>query len=78
LNKRIYENKVKNIYIALDRDALSDSLKMMESFMNNGINVYLLEFKDKDPSELGFLPSLELVRNANKADFMSLIKYKLR
>jgi len=46
--------------------------------MNNGINVYLLEFKDKDPSELGFLPSLELVRNANKADFMSLIKYKLR
>ena len=78
LNKRIYENKVKNIYIALDRDALSDSLKMMESFMNNGINIYLLEFKDKDPSELGFLPSLELVRNANKADFMSLIKYKLR
>ena len=78
LNKKIYESKVSDIYIALDRDALSDSLKMMESFMNNGINVYLLEFKDKDPSELGFEPCLNLIRDANKADFMSLIKYKLR
>ena len=78
LNKMIYESKVSDIYIALDRDALSDSLKMMESFMNNGINVYLLEFKDKDPSELGFEPCLNLIRDANKADFMSLIKYKLR
>jgi hypothetical protein len=62
----------------LDRDALSDSLKMMESFMNNGINVYLLKFKDKDPSELGFEPCLNLIRDAHKADFMSLIKYKLK
>jgi hypothetical protein len=50
----------------------------METFMNNGINVYLLKFKDKDPSELGFEPCLNLIRDASKADFMSLIKYKLR
>ena len=77
LKKEIYKNKVKLIYIALDSDAIVDSLKIAEEFMNNGINIYFINLTDKDPSEIGFDEFLTLKRNTEIFEFSDLIKLKL-
>ena len=77
LKKEIYKNKVKLIYIALDSDAIVDSLKIAEEFMNNGINIYFINLTDKDPSEIGFNEFLTLKRNTEIFKFSDLIKLKL-
>ena len=54
LKKKIIENKVKSVYIALDNDARSKALDICQYFIDNGINVYLIELQEKDPSDLGY------------------------
>ena len=77
LKKKIYEKKVTDIYIALDSDALIDSIKIMEEFMKNGINVYLIKSTKKDPAEMGFYKFIELTRESKQFKFSDLIKLKL-
>ena len=77
LKKKIYKNKVKSIYIALDSDAIVDSLKIAEEFMNNGIDIYFVNLTDKDPSEIGFDKFLTLKRNTEIFKFSDLVKLKL-
>ena len=54
LKKKIIEKKVQDIYIALDSDARNKALDICQYFIDNGIRVYLIDLKDKDPSELGY------------------------
>jgi len=54
LKTKIINSGVSQITIALDTDAVLDALEMCEYLMSNGVEVRLLEMKDKDPSELGF------------------------
>ena len=54
LKKQIIESSVKDIYIALDTDARKKALDICQYFIDNGINVYLIELGDKDPSDLGY------------------------
>ena len=54
LQKKIIESNVKKIYLALDNDALEDAIKISDNFINNGIDVRMIKFKEKDPSEIGF------------------------
>ena len=77
LKKKIYEKKVTDIYIALDKDALTDSVKIMEEFMKNGITVYLIKSTKKDPSDIGFYKFIELTRETKQFKFSDLIKLKL-
>ena len=77
LKKKIYKKKVTDIYIALDKDALIDSVKIMEEFMKNGINVYLIKSTEKDPSDIGFYKFIKLTREAKQFKFSDLIKLKL-
>ena len=56
------KKKVKTIYVALDEDAKKDAIKLSKFLMDNGINTYLLEMQDKDPSELGFKEFWELLQ----------------
>jgi hypothetical protein len=77
LKKKIYEKKVIDIYIALDEDALTDSIKIVEEFMKNGINTYLIKSTQKDPSDMGFYEFIKLTREAKQFKFSDLIKLKL-
>lgn len=77
LSKKIIEKKVKTIYISLDTDAISDSLKMVENFMRNGIDVYFVELTQKDPSDLGFEKMVDVLKSTNKMKFSDLMRYKL-
>tara|TARA_Y100000034_G_scaffold60503_1_gene73505 strand:- start:743 stop:1690 length:948 start_codon:yes stop_codon:yes gene_type:complete len=77
LKLKIIEKRVKQIYISLDRDAIGDSIKMVEDFMNHNIDVYFVSLTEKDPSDLGFEKVTELLKETNKMKFSDLMRYKL-
>lgn len=77
LQEKIIREGVSDVYLALDNDALKESLVMAERFMNQGINVYLVEMQGKDPSELGFMQTQHLIKNARKITFQILVALKL-
>ena len=54
LKSKIMNSQVSQVNIALDTDAINDALEMCEYLISNGVEVRLLEMKDKDPSDLGF------------------------
>ena len=77
LQKKIIESRVKIIYLALDNDALEDAIKISDNFINNGIDVRMMKFKEKDPSEIGFENLLYLINKTTKTKFSDLMRLKL-
>ncbi len=77
LIKKIIEKNVKKVYVALDDDAVLDAVKLSKFLMDYGINTYLLEMKDKDPSELGFNNFWKLTEDIKESKFSDLIKKRL-
>ena len=77
LRRKIIEKKVKQVYISLDRDAILDSIKMVEDFMKNDIDVYFVNLPEKDPSDLGFEKVVPLLKETEKMKFSDLMRYKL-
>ena len=77
LKRKIIEKKVKSIYISLDTDAIGDSMKMIENFMNHNIDVYFVRLTEKDPSDLGFEKVTELLKETDKMKFSDLMRMKL-
>jgi deoxycytidylate deaminase len=74
---RIIQNKVKEIYIALDRDAKKDSIKLSKFLMDYGIETYRINLKEKDPSDLGFQEFWKLLNNTAEYSFSQSIKDRL-
>ena len=74
---RLVEKQVKKIYVALDEDAKKDAVKLSKFLMDYGIETYLLNMKDKDPSELGFKNFWEIVKNTKQSKFSDIIKGRL-
>lgn len=64
LKKKIIERNVKNIYISLDSDARSKALDICNYFINNGINVHLIELGDQDPSDIGYKEMVGKLNNS--------------
>ena len=77
LYKKIIERRVKIIYLALDKDAIKDAIKISDNFINNGIEIKMMRFKEKDPSEIGFKNLLPLMNKTEKIKFSDLMKLKL-
>ena len=77
LQKKIIERKVKTIYLALDSDAINDAIKISDNFINNGIDVRMMKFKEKDPSETGFENLLYLISKTGSTKFSDLMRLKL-
>lgn len=77
LLKRIVSSKVKEIYIALDKDALKKAVKFCEQFISMGKKVYLVDMEEKDPSEMGFQSFTNHIQDAEELDLSSLLQYKL-
>ena len=82
LSKKLYSklltSPVSDIYIALDEDAQKRALEVSEQFLNQGKNVYLLDIKGKDPSEMGFETFTTLAQKAEELDLSSLMMHKLQ
>jgi len=77
LLKKIVTSKIKEIYIALDKDALKKAVKFCEQFLSMGKKVYLVDMEEKDPSEMGFKSFTNHIQNARELDLTSLLHYKL-
>jgi DNA primase len=77
LQKKIIKSRVKIIYLALDNDAIKDAIKISDNFINNGIDVRMIKFKEKDPSEIGFENLLYLINRTEQTKFSDLMRLKL-
>ena len=52
LKRKILEKKVKTLYVALDNDAVKDSMKIVEELMNECIKVHMFKLTEKDPNDI--------------------------
>ena len=78
LMKKIVTSQVKKIYIALDKDALKESVRFCEHLMNEGKEVYLVDLKEKDPSEMGFKSVTNLIQTTTPLTDFDLMAQKLQ
>ena len=77
LKMKIYEKRVKQIYILLDSDAIKDSIKITDDLMRNGIDVYFVNLKEEDPSDMGFKKVINLIKETKQTSFSDLMRMKL-
>jgi|TARA_B100000073_G_scaffold333605_1_gene325233 DNA primase len=77
LKMKIYEKKVKEIYILLDSDAIKDSIKITDDLMRNGINVYFVNLSEEDPSDMGFRKVINLIKDTKQTSFSDLMRMRL-
>jgi len=77
LMKKLVESKVQKIYIALDNDAISKALGFCEQLLDIGKEVYLVELKGKDPSEMGFENFTKLIQTTQPLTQYKLMEKKL-
>jgi predicted RNA-binding Zn-ribbon protein involved in translation (DUF1610 family) len=77
LYKELVRSKVKQIYLALDQDAINDSLKYAKELMAYGKEIFLLELQDKDPGEIGFTKMTHILQNAKPLTFQGLVEKKI-
>ena len=77
LQKKIIEERVKDIYICLDHDAIKKALTIAEKFMAEGLNVYFVELPDKDPSELGFETINKMITQTTTFSFERLMQLRM-
>ena len=75
--RKLAGKKPKEVYVALDTDAKKDSIKLVKFLMDSGINTYLLEMNDKDPSELGFKRFWKIANQTKQSKFSDIIKGRL-
>ena len=77
LYKKILMSSTSDVYVALDSDARNRALQISEKLLNQGKRVYLVEMKEKDPSEMGFTSFTEHIQSAQELDLSSLMVHKL-
>ena len=78
LKKAVVENKVRNINIALDKDARAKALQSCEYFINNGVNVTLVDLQEEDPSDLGFSSITSIIQNSKALTSYQLMEQKIK
>ena len=77
LLKKLSQNKVQDIYVALDKDALKQAIRICQQFLAMGKRVFMVDIEDKDPSEMGFEKITQKINQARELTTSDLIKYKL-
>lgn len=78
LFKKIIENQVSHIVIALDNDAFAQSMKMISKFMDMGIEVKFVKLQDdQDPGELGYVKMSGKINNSETIGFKELMRMKI-
>ena len=77
LQKKIIQERVRDIYICLDADALKNAISIAEKFMAEGLNVYFVELQNADASELGFNKINEIIENTDVLTFERLMQLKM-
>jgi len=78
LKQKLNHKQVREIYIALDSDAIENAVRMAQEFMKEGRSVYLAELPDEtDPAKLGFVEVHKVLRKAKELTFKEVVSMKL-
>lgn len=75
---KILGSKLEDIYILLDNDAKKQALILAQLFLGMGKRVFLVDTKnEKDPGELGFTRTTNLLQTSKELTLETLIEAKL-
>ena len=77
LKSALISNKVQSVNIVLDNDALQDSIRISEFLLKNSIETKLVKLDGKDPSEIRFDKTWDIIDNCSVLDFESLFRLKI-
>lgn len=77
LKKKIKLNNVKTIYLSLDADAMKTSVRYINEFLLENIDVKLIKLDKGDPSDIGYREFIKLYKSSISVDFSELIKLKV-
>lgn len=77
LMDKILNSPTKEIILALDPDALRNSLHYAEKILSVGKKVYIMDFEGQDANELGFKNIIPLFSNLKPLTYPDIIKKKL-
>lgn len=78
LKEKIIKENPPRVYIALDPDAARDVAKIAEYFVNSGIETFLVDLKDGDPSEIGHENFWRLLANAKQIQASDSFEMKFK
>ena len=73
LKQTLINTKPPEVYVMLDRDAQREAMKIEQYLKSFYINVKLVIPTDKDPNDLGFKKSWEVISDATKSTFADLV-----
>lgn len=76
LLERIITENVRQIYLALDTDAIRQTSKIAKDLMSDGREVFVVSLDGKDPGDLGFTHMNQLIKNAEPLGFADLVKLR--
>ena len=77
LRIKIIEEGVKDIYICLDQDAISNAKRIAKTFMDEGINVHLVKLNEQDPNDLGYKKITEKIQDTYHFSFEEMMKMEI-
>ena len=77
LRIKIIEEGVKEIYICLDQDAIHNAKHIAQTFLREGIKVYLVKLDKEDPNELGYKKITEKVQDTYQFSFEELMTMEI-
>jgi len=75
---KLLQPQVKTIYLALDDDAIMESIDHAQKLIDYGKEVYLIRLQGKDPSEIGFEGMIQYLYNAQPVTASSLLMLKMQ
>jgi DNA primase len=75
---KLLQPQVKTIYLALDEDAIMESIDHAQKLIDLGKEVYLIQLNGKDPSEIGFEGMIQYLQNAQPMTTSSLLMLKMQ
>jgi hypothetical protein len=71
------DKQVNKVIISLDTDAKSEIFKISDIFKKYNIDVYIVNLKEKDPSEEGFVNMVNLIKDSKIIDLKNQILMRL-
>jgi DNA primase len=78
LTKKLLTNDIKDIYLALDNDALKSTLKIADELLKSGKKLHVVQLDGKDPSDMGFEHFTHLIQTSEEFTFSDLFSLKLK
>jgi DNA primase len=77
LELKIINKRISKVYLALDKDAVKQSMRIAKKLISYGVKIFIPQFDEKDPSKLGFAKVEEILNSTDELDFSNFINLKM-